>query len=48
MKGVGLDQRNILIIENLYWHQEAVVQVDNEISDEIEKQKGVKQACSPK
>lgn len=45
LKKLNLDERDIRIIMNLYWHQKAKVTVDGEVSDQIEIMRGVRQGC---
>lgn len=39
LKTKDINNRNLKIISNLYYHQEAVVSVDNEILDEVDIQR---------
>lgn len=41
----NIDSRNIEIISRLYWNQTAKVKVDNQFTENIEIQRGVRQGC---
>ncbi|KAF2899644.1 hypothetical protein ILUMI_06531 [Ignelater luminosus] len=45
LKTAEVDDKDIRIIENLYWHQSANVQVGNQLTNEIEIKRGVRQGC---
>lgn len=45
LKNIGLDQRDIRIIANLYWGQRASVQIENQSTEEMEIRRGVRQGC---
>lgn len=45
LKQMGLDNRDVRIIANLYWNQTANVQWDKELSKEVEVRRGVRQGC---
>jgi len=45
LRGVGLDDRDIRIIKNLYWNQTAQIKVGNIKTDHIKIQLGVRQGC---
>lgn len=45
LRKVGVDDKDIKIIANLYWHQTANVRVENETTDDIEIKRGVRQGC---
>lgn len=45
LTNIGLDSRDIRIIENLYWEQTASIKVGNSSSEDIEIKKGVRQGC---
>ena len=42
---LGIDEKDIQLIKNLYWHQMAKIRTKNTISTEIEICKGVRQGC---
>lgn len=42
---VGIDDKDIRLLKNLYWHQIANIKIDNNISKNIEICKGVRQGC---
>lgn len=42
---IGLDQRDIRIIQSLYWNQRATVRIDGQESEEVEIKRGVRQGC---
>jgi hypothetical protein len=41
----GIDKRDIRIITELYWGQNAEIKVDNAMSEKVEIQRGVRQGC---
>jgi len=41
----GVDEKDVRIIKNLYWHQKASVMFENNYTDEIEIKRGVRQGC---
>ncbi len=45
LQRIGLDSRDVRLIANLYWNQSASVRVENELSDEVQIQRGVRQGC---
>ncbi|KAI8436544.1 hypothetical protein MSG28_010075 [Choristoneura fumiferana] len=45
LKDIGLDDKDVRIIQNLYWNQRATVRVDGEETDEVEIKRGVRQGC---
>lgn len=45
MKKIGIDNKDLQIIKNLYWNQKAQIRHKGELSDEIEIQRGVRQGC---
>ena len=45
MKEVGLDNRNVRIISNLYWNQTAYVNIAGNKTEETKIQRGVRQGC---
>ena len=45
LREIVVDGKDIKIIRNLYWDQTASVRIMNELSDEIRKQRGVRQGC---
>jgi len=45
LRDLNIDQRNIRCIENLYWYQTAQIRLNNELSDDIEIRRGVRQGC---
>ena len=45
LERIGLDGKDIRIITNLYWHQKAVIRIDNELSAYTPIQRGVRQGC---
>ena len=42
---IGLDTRDIKIIENLYWNQKACVLVDDNFTENLDIRRGVRQGC---
>lgn len=45
LQGVGIDDRDIRIIKNLYWNQTAQIKIGNIKTDHIRIQRGVRQGC---
>lgn len=45
LRTLGIDGRDLRIIENLYWKQRAVVRIDGRLTDECCIQRGVRQGC---
>ena len=45
LKDIGLDGKDIRVITNLYWHQQAAIRVENDISEYTPIQRGVRQGC---
>lgn len=45
LRQIGLDDRDLRVIINLYWGQTANIRIEGEDSDSIEIQKGVRQGC---
>ena len=45
LQEIGLDGKDIRIIANLYWHQQAAMRVENDISEYTPIQRGVRQGC---
>lgn len=45
LKKSGIDDKDIRVIANLYWGQTACVRVGNQLSEEIEIKRGVRQGC---
>jgi hypothetical protein len=45
LQQLGLDGRDIHIIKNLYWRQQARVRVDNQTTEEVQINRGVHQGC---
>ena len=45
LKDVGLDDRDLKIIANLYWNQTAQIKVDQQMSDGVRIKRGVRQGC---
>ena len=45
LQQIGLDGKDIRIITNLYWHQQAAIRVENDVSDYTPIQRGVRQGC---
>ncbi|XP_072933758.1 uncharacterized protein [Epargyreus clarus] len=45
LQDVGLDDKDIRFIRNLYWNQHATVRVDGEETNSVVIQKGVRQGC---
>ncbi|RVE51364.1 hypothetical protein evm_003919 [Chilo suppressalis] len=46
LNDVGLDNKDIRIIKNLYWNQRATVRIEGEETEEVEIKRGVRQGCS--
>ena len=42
---IGLDTKDIRLIRNLYWDQKAAVKIDNQLSNWIQINRGVRQGC---
>lgn len=45
LKNIGLDEKDLRIITNLYWNQSASVRLGEENTDEIRILRGVRQGC---
>ncbi|CAH2229174.1 jg21606 [Pararge aegeria aegeria] len=45
LHNIGLDGKDIRIIQNLYWNQRAKVRVGNEETEDVEIKRGVRQGC---
>lgn len=45
LSDIGLDSKDLAIIRNLYWQQRARVRVDQELTEEIDIMRGVRQGC---
>lgn len=45
LRSLDIDQKDIRCIENLYWYQTAQIRFNNEMSDDIEIRRGVRQGC---
>lgn len=45
LRKIGIDDKDLRIIENLYWNQTARIKHKGEISKEIKIQRGVRQGC---
>ncbi|CAH2241180.1 jg3246 [Pararge aegeria aegeria] len=45
LHNIGLDGKDIRIIQNLYWNQRAKVWVGNEETEDVEIKRGVRQGC---
>lgn len=45
LMSIGIDEKEIQCIKNLYWNQSARIQINGEFSDEIAISKGVRQGC---
>ena len=45
LRDIGVDGKDIKLITNLYWTQKAYIQLEEELSDEIEIKRGVRQGC---
>lgn len=45
LKTKDVDSRDIRIIHNLYWNQTAKIKVENELTEEMEIRRGVRQGC---
>lgn len=45
LKASGIDDKDIRIIGNLYWHQRAAVKIEEHFTDDIEIKRGVRQGC---
>lgn len=45
LQQVGIDDKGLRIIQNLHWHQRANIWIDQDISEEVEILKGVRQGC---
>jgi len=45
LRNLDIDQKDIRCIENLYWYKTAQMRLNNELSDDIEIRRGVRQGC---
>lgn len=45
LQRVGLDEKDIRIIMNLYWNQRAQVKVEDQLTDQVKIMRGVRQGC---
>ena len=45
LKRINIDGKDLRMIKNLYWSQNAAVIVEGELSDWVEIQRGVRQGC---
>lgn len=45
LQRIGIDDRDIRIITNLYWNQSAQVRIGDQMSDQVEIRRGVRQGC---
>lgn len=45
LTGMDIDYRDIRIVSNLYWGQTAKIKIENELSEDINIRKGVRQGC---
>ena len=45
LKNIKVDYRGISLITNLYWEQKASVRVEQDMSDEVNIKRGVRQGC---
>lgn len=45
LSSIGLDSNDLIIIKNLYWQQSARVQVDQELPDDIDIMRGLREGC---
>lgn len=45
LRGIGVDDKNVRIIKNLYWRQKAEIKVGNSTTPEVDIQRGVRQGC---
>ena len=45
MQSIGIDKSDVRIISNLYWTQKAYIRLENDISNEIQIKRGVRQGC---
>lgn len=45
LEDVGIDDKDLRVITNLYWNQSAHISVEGETSDEVEIKRGVRQGC---
>lgn len=45
LKEVGLDGKDIRLLENLYWNQKARIRIEGSTSAEVEIRRGVRQGC---
>ncbi len=45
LQAIGLDGKDVRLIENLYWDQVAVIQIGNRLSPTVEIKNGVRQGC---
>ena len=45
LKDIGVDDKDIRLIVNLYWEQKAAVRIDNEKTEWVKIERGVRQGC---
>ena len=45
LNSIGIDGKDLRIVQNLYWNQTACVRLDNETSEYFDIKKGVRQGC---
>jgi len=45
LRNLDIYQKDIRCIENLYWYQTPQIRLNNELSDDIEIRRGVRQGC---
>uniref|UniRef100_A0A8D9EQ38 Craniofacial development protein 2 n=1 Tax=Cacopsylla melanoneura TaxID=428564 RepID=A0A8D9EQ38_9HEMI len=45
LEKTGIDKRDLKIISNLYWHQTAILKIEDEHTEEMEILRGVRQGC---
>ena len=45
LRSIGLDDKDLRIIINLYWNQTANIKIEGELSDSVEIKRGVRQGC---
>ena len=45
LKRIGVRERDVRFIRNLYWKQKAYIRVQEELSAEIKIKRGVRQGC---
>lgn len=45
LENIGLDDRDLRVIRNIYYNQSAVIRIENQLTEEIQIRRGVRQGC---